>query len=192
MPLLLLLTAMGCSMLQGEEPHHRPTQGQVQPPSTTGATSAAGGHASISLGAVTGAPGQDVNLVATLRAAGAHVAGTQNDLTFDPVNVSMGASGKPSCRVNSAIGKGASAFSLRPVGCQGNGCTSVRALVFSMDNTDPIPDGAVLYTCTLHISPSAPPGQYQLKASGVTLSTPAGQKLPNASASDGVLTVTKH
>jgi len=124
-----------------------------------------------------------------LQSAGARVAGTQNDLTFDAANVSMGTSGKPSCRVNAAIGKGATAFAFRPYGCQGAACATVRALVLAMDNTDPIPDGAALYTCTLHISPSAPPGQYRVSVGGVILSTPAGQKVPNGTGGDGVVTV---
>lgn len=182
----LLMATMGCSLLQGGQARRPQDQGQVSPPSTT---SAAGARPSIVLGTATGAPGQDVTLVATLRSAGTHVAGTENDLTFDAVNVSIATGGKPSCRANAAIGKGATAFAARPNGCQGTACTTVRALVFSMDNSDLIPDGAALYTCTLHISPSAPPGQYRIKTGGVTLSTPAGQKVPNASGSDGVVIV---
>ena len=184
--LLLLMTTMGCSLLQAGQERLPQTQGQVPPPSTT---SGAGARPSIVLGSATGAPGQDVALVATLQSAGTRVAGTQNDLIFDAVNVSLAASGKPSCRVNAAIGKGGTAFSLRPTGCQGAACTTVRALVLAMDNTDPIPDGSVLYTCTLHISPSAPPGQYRIRIGGVVLSTPTGQEVPNATGSDGMLVV---
>ncbi len=180
--LLFMTTTMGCSLPQGGQ--SRPTQ---VPP--TSAASAAGGRPSIVLGTATGAPGQDVTVVATLQSSGAHVAGTQNDLTFDAAHVSLGTSSKPSCRVNGAIGKGATAFSFRPSGCQGAACTTVRALVLAVDNTDPIPDGAALYTCTLHISPSAPPGQYRISVGGVILSTPAGQKVPNATGNDGVVTV---
>lgn len=184
--LLLLMTMTGCSFLQAGQERPPQTQGRVPPPSTT---SVAGARPSIVLGTVTGAPGQDVALVATLQSAGTQVAGTENDLTFDAVHVSLAVSGKPSCRVNAAIGKGATAFSLRPHGCQGAACTTVRALVLAMDNTDPIPDGAALYTCTLHISPSAPPGQYRISVGAVVLSTPAGQMVPNATGSDGMLVV---
>ena len=183
--LLLLMTTMGCSLLQGGQASYRQTPGQA-PPSTTSAT---GDRPSIVLGTATGAPGQDVTLTATLRSAGTQVAGTQNDLTFDARNVSLGAGAKPSCRVNAAIGKGATAFSLLPRGCQGSACTTVRALVFAVDNTDPIPDGAPLYTCTLHISPSAAPGQYRIRVGGVILSSSSGQKVPNGPGGDGVLIV---
>jgi len=181
--LFVLLTATGCSFLQAE-------QGR-QPSSapSSSAAGAAGGHPAIVLSATSGAPGQDVTVVATLHAAGNQVAGTQNDLSFDGASVSLGAGGKPSCRVNGAIGKGATAFSFRPSGCQGAACSTLRALVLAMDNTDPIPDGATLYTCTVHISPSARPGQYHLKLEGVILSTPSGQKVANATGADGVLTV---
>lgn len=184
--LLLLMATMGCSLPQVGQERPQQTQGQVLPPSTT---SVAGARPSIVLGTATAVPGQDVALVATLQSAGTQVAGTQNDLTFDAVHVSLAASGKPNCRANAAIGKGATAFSLRPTGCQGAACTTVRALVFAMDNTDPIPDGAALYTCTLHISPSAPPGQYRIRIGGVVLSTPAGQEVPNAIGRDGMLVV---
>jgi hypothetical protein len=184
--LLLLMTMMGCSLLQAGQQSPAQSQQQVPPPSTT---SVAGAHPSIVLGTATGAPGQDVALVATLQAAGTQVAGTQNDLTFDAVHVSLAANGKPSCRVNAAIGKGATAFSLRPHGCQGAACTTVRALVLAVDNTDPIPDGATLYTCTLHISPSTPAGQYRISIGGVVLSTPAGQIVPHATGRDGMLVV---
>lgn len=181
--MLLVMTTMGCSFLQGEVARRQPTHGQV----------AAGGSPSIGLGTATGSPGQDVTLVATLHSAGNQVAGTQNDVSFDAANVSLATSGKPSCRVNGAIGKGATAFSLRPNGCQGSACNTVRALVLSVDNTDPIPDGSALYTCTLHISPSAAAGQYRVKVGGVILSTSSGQKVQNATASDGVLIVSaKH
>jgi hypothetical protein len=185
--LLLLMTTTGCSLLQAGQERTPQTQGQVSPPSTT--SRAGAGGPSIVLGTATGAPGQDVPLVATLQSAGTQVAGTQNDLTFDAVHVSLAASGKPSCRVNAAIGKGSTAFSLRPNGCQGAACTTVRALVLAMDNTDPIPDGATLYTYTLHISPSAPPGQYRISIGGVVLSTLAGQMVPNATGNDGMLIV---
>ena len=184
--LLLPVTMVGCALLQTGQERAPQTQGQV-PPSDK--TSVGGARPSIVLGTATGSPGQDVALVATLQSAGSQVAGTQNDLTFDAVHVSLATGGKPSCRVNPAIGKGATAFSLRPNGCQGAACTMVRALVLAMDNTDPIPDGAALYTCTLHISPSAPPGQYRISIGGVVLSTPAGQMVPNATGSDGVLVV---
>lgn len=178
---LLLLTA-GCALLQ--------PQSQVRTPApTTTATTGASGHPTLVVGTATGTPGQDVALTVSLQAAGAKVAGTENDLNFDAANVSFGAGGKPSCRVNPAIGKGGTAFSFRPNGCKGTACATARALVLAMDNTDPIPDGAALYTCTVHISPSAPPGQYRIRISGVVLSTPAGQVVPNAAGNDGVVII---
>ncbi len=178
---LLLLLTTGCAFLQ--------PQSQVQTPAPTTATTSAGGHPAIVVGTVSGAPGQDVLLTVTLQAAGAKVAGTENDLNFDAANVSLGTGGKPSCRVNPAIEKGGTAFAFRPTGCKGTACATARALVLAMDNTDPIADGAALYTCTVHISPSAPPGQYRIRVSGVVLSTPAGQVVPNAAGSDGMVSV---
>jgi len=182
--LFVLVTTAGCDFLQAGQ-GTRPQSSQIPAASTGGA---GGGHPSIVLGSASGAPGQDVNVTAVLHTGGNQVAGTQNDLSFDAGTASMG-SGKPTCRVNGSLGKAASAFSLRPPGCQGSACSAVRALVLAVDNVDPIPDGSTLYTCTVHISQSAKPGQYPLKVGGVILSTPSGQKVGNAGGSDGVLTV---
>jgi len=71
--------------------------------------------------------------------ANAEVAGLQCDISY-PANapIAAKANGKPDCTVNPDIDKDATSFAFRPSGCSGNQCSSVRALVLSGDNVDPI------------------------------------------------------
>lgn len=126
------------------------------------------------LSAVSGAPGSEVEVTAALSTDGALVSGVQNDIGFDPVKVSIVSTpeGLPDCRVNPAIHKDATTFTFLPEGCDGVGCTSVQARVFSPDNVDVIPDGSVLYVCTLSIAPDAF-GRIPLPATDVLVSAPA-------------------
>ena len=126
----------------------------------------------------------------TLRTGTAQVAATQNDLSFDSGNIPIAtrASGKPDCTVNPDIGKEGASFVFEPVGCSGTACTSVRALVISILNTDAIPDGSVLYTCKVNISANAPFVTYPLTVSGVVTSDAIGNQIP-ATGTNGSLTV---
>jgi hypothetical protein len=147
--------------------------------------------ASIALSKISGDPGARVTFAATLQSKGAAVAGAQNDIAFDSVNAPIAATGdgKPDCTVNPSIGKAATVFGFLPNGCSGAACTGMRAIVLSMSNTDPIPDGSMLYECTVSIAPQAPPGLYPLAIVGVTLSDPLGQQVPNVAGSDGTILV---
>jgi MYXO-CTERM domain-containing protein len=140
----------------------------------------------IRLNRVTAMAGQTVVISATLSTDGSDVAGTQNDFSFDPANIPVGrtAAGRPNCAVNPAIGKEATAFSFQPAGCAPEACTAVRALVLSISNTDPIPDGSVLYTCNIEVAAGAPDGTYPLAVSGVILSSPAGTRVCGTGAAD--------
>lgn len=150
------------------------------------------GRPAVVLDKVSGAPGQTVSFSATLRTGGATVAGAQNDIQFDPANTPLASksAGKPQCAVNPAIGKNATAFSLRPNECSGRACTGMRALVLSITDTRPIADGSVLYTCTVRIPSAAQPGTYPLAISAVAMSTPDGQEVPRATGIAGAITVT--
>jgi len=114
------------------------------------------------VGSAAGTPGQVVSFSVTLGAAGQDVAGTLNDIVFDPSTpIAVTAFGKPDCTVNSSLGKDVSGFSFLPSGCTpGVDCTSARALVagFNVNPFGSIPDGAVLYTCNVQISATAMAG----------------------------------
>jgi hypothetical protein len=145
---------------------------------------------SLDVGSATGAHGDTVAFSVFLKTNGQPVAGTQNDLLFDPtVSVAARANGRPDCTVNPDIDKNATAFTFISMGCQpGVDCKGMRALVIATDNSDPIPDAAVLYTCKVAIASSTAPGSYPLFASGVVASDPAGGRLL-ATGNAGTITV---
>jgi len=136
-----------------------------------------------------GDPGTPVTFTVTLNAQGASVAGTQSDIAFDPANIPVAAkaNGHPNCTVNPDISKGATSFAFRPNACTGAACTAVRALVLATDNTDPIPDGSVLFTCTVDIAATAS-GTFPLTQTGIILSDPNGVKVTPATSVDGSVT----
>ena len=146
--------------------------------------------ASLDVGSVTGVRGDAVQFDVSLRTAGQPVAGTQNDLFFDPaVSVVAQANGRPDCGVNPDIDKGSTAFAFIPAGCRpGVDCVGLRAIVISTDNNAPIPDNSVLYTCKVLIAANTSPGSYVLGVAGVVASDPMGNRLPIISNS-GELTV---
>src|SRR5262249_39110214 len=104
--------------------------------------------ASIIVGSATGQPGTGVLFNVTLDTE-ANVAGTQNDVAFQPqARIRSKDGGEPDCAVNPAIDKGDSTFAFLPDGCTpGVDCTSVRALILSFGNLNPIPSGSILYSC---------------------------------------------
>ena len=92
-------------------------------------------------------------------APGQSVAGLQNDIVFSANAPVAAAANHPDCSVNPAINKGFTSFAFQPPGCTPQvSCTGMRAVVISLSNTNPIPDGSVLYTCNVAISPSAADG----------------------------------
>lgn len=133
---------------------------------------------SVAVGSATGALGTQVTFDVTLNTGGASVAGLQLDIGFDPSTpVAAQPNGRPNCTVNPAIDKGGTSFSFQPSGCTTTSCTRVRVLVLSVSNTDPIPDGSVLFTCKVNIAPSALLGRYPLTCSGSLASNPSGGSL---------------
>ena len=148
--------------------------------------------ASIVISTATAVPGNDVSVEATLHTLGAPIAGTQNDITFDiGAAIVAAANGRPDCAVNPLIGKPSTGFSFFPHGCTPSvDCTMVRALVLSVDNVDPIPDGAVLYTCTVRIGDRTPPGSYPLTVSQQLASDPDGNQIALGGVDGGVVVTT--
>ncbi len=118
----------------------------------------------ITIGSATGAPGQTITVPVGFNAMGQSIAAVQNDITFASTTpIAAGEFGRPACAVSN-INKEATSFAFLPSGCSGSDCTGVRAIVFSMMNIDPIPDG-ILYTCTVHITAGAPNGEFPLVCS---------------------------
>jgi hypothetical protein len=71
--------------------------------------------------------------------------------------------------VNPEILKSAG-FGFEPFGCTpGRTCTWVRVLILSLSDFDAIPDGSLLYTCQIGISPRARVGPHELGVFNVVL-----------------------
>ena len=149
------------------------------------------GHPAMQIGTASGALGQQVSFAVMLHTGSAQVAGAQNDIAFDGINIRIAAkaNGHPDCTVNADINKGATSFAFRPNGCTGTACTSIRALVLATDNVDPIADGSVLYTCTANVAAGAADGQYPLSISGVILEDPSGNQIPGSTGISGMIVV---
>lgn len=130
----------------------------------------AGDPVRIALGVATGSAGAQVSIAATLHANGNVVAGTQNDIAFDPLAPIVSCAKEPG---------GKDVFvGFQPPGCTpGEDCTAVRLLVLSLTDVDPIPDGSVLYRCTVAINHTAPDGTYPLLSSAEGAATPDGEAI---------------
>jgi YVTN family beta-propeller protein len=125
----------------------------------------------LSMNRVSGRAGEQITLTATLHANGWQVAGTQNDLHFEPDLIDATSL---RCRRNPAIDKEATVFSSEISGVD----VHLRALVLSLENTNSILDGAVLYACTVRLAVNALPGAYVVGIDNLGASTPDGEAIP--------------
>ena len=99
------------------------------------------------------------------------VAGTQNDLAFDPTIFSLQQS---DCVINPAIGPGTDTDKTLSTAISG---ATLRAIVVALDNVNVIPSGD-LYTCAFHIAASAAIGDYQITNSNLVAAAADGTRLP--------------
>lgn len=132
---------------------------------------------------VRGAPGESVALDVSLTdvPAGVSIAGLQNDLYFDPTQVTFAATAqkRPDCVANPAIGKEATVFGFLPPGCFDHAsCTGVRAIVLSYEDSSAIPSGSLLYTCNVSIAASAEAGATDMLCLMALGSDPEGHAIP--------------
>jgi MYXO-CTERM domain-containing protein len=99
------------------------------------------------------------------------VAGTQNDLQFDTgiftvtqtdcaINPAIGADTEPGKQLDAAVSDG-----------------RLRALILSLDNTNPIPAGD-LYTCAFHVAAETALGNYEIVNTNLVASSPTGERFP--------------
>ncbi len=140
---------------------------------------------------VTAAPGDTLAVAITLRTMGQVVVATQNDLGFGSrTPVIRLPNDAPDCFVNPAIDKEAALFAFQPPGCgTTTPCTGVRAVVVSLANLDPIPDGAVVYTCRIAVPSTAPAGTDTLSVDDVVLVDEEANEIPGAAGTDGSVVV---
>jgi len=143
------------------------------------------------VGTAYGAPGTTVGVDVTLSAPGNEsVVTTQNCIGLThAAPVIADAGGNPTCAVNPAIHKDASSFVFTPSGCTvGVDCAQACASIFALDNMDPIPDGATLYSCALRIADDTESDRYPLVCSEPVASDPDGKRL-GAQCTDGTVDV---
>jgi hypothetical protein len=188
---LLLLSAAialpACELMEPTRPKRK--MDEIPPPKVATREAGKTGKPTLELTGAQGKRGETVSVSAKLGAGGARIAGTQNDIVFDPTRIAIArdSSGKPACAANRQLQKDATAFSFLPKDC-GNNCTTVRALVLSLSNVEPIPDDSVLYTCRVQIRPEAASGAYRLKVTRVGFSDPTGRAI-DGGGDDAVITV---
>lgn len=144
---------------------------------------------SIIVGSAVGEPGAAISFPVSL-ATDAEVAGVQVDIAFDPdTPILPDSEDEPNCRVNPSIDKSGTSFAYQPAGCTpGEDCTGVRAIVLSLSNLDPIPDGSQLFTCTVTVATDAEAGDYPLVCSNPGAGDPNGDRL-GTDCTDGAITV---
>jgi hypothetical protein len=132
--------------------------------------------AAVAAGAASGLRGAAVAFPVTLQAVG--MTGVQVDIAYDSVNTPVAAKpdGTPDCAAP-AGGKPAS-FAFLPSGCVGAACSSIRAVVVSTGDQNPIPDGSTLFTCTVRIPSTAAIGVYVLFVQNVGITTADGLRVP--------------
>jgi YVTN family beta-propeller protein len=199
----LSAVAINGTVIVGTPPGATPIPTHTRPPSTATPTPTAAptqvptptidlAHAvAVQISTATGSAGQRVQFRVNLDTKGFDVSGVQNDIIFDPhTAVAARVNGKPDCTVNPAIDKSATGFAFQPPSCTLSGdCTRMRAIVLATDNNDPIPDGAVLYTCNVDITSNAAPGSYKLENIEVVASSPTGNRISSVG-TDGQVVVT--
>jgi hypothetical protein len=124
----------------------------------------------IDVGSTNGLPGSTVTFQVKLNTQGSAVGGTTNDISFDPVTPIT------ACEVNPVFAA-LSNVGFLPTGCSpGVNCTGVRAVMLVFGGS--IPNGSVLYTCTVQIAASAVLGSsFPLTCSDATSSTPNAMPL---------------
>jgi hypothetical protein len=182
----MLLALPACPLAAPVAPAHAPDASAAVP-------RPASDMPSIELSRVHAAPGAVATVSATLSSAGAAIVGAQNDIVFDPglVAVAATAAGKPDCTANPQIQKPGTAFSFLPPGCRSGiaeSCIGVRALVLSLSDVTPIPNGSVLYSCRLQVASKVTSGTAKLSVRRVGFSGPTGQAIDGVGV-DGAIAI---
>ncbi len=115
---------------------------------------------------IQGKAGEIKNLAAKLITHGAPIVEIENLLNFDSAVTRILAlhDGTPNCSVNQNIDIAQAVFEFLPLGCRGQACSQVRAIV---ETVNPIIDGAQLFTCKVRINSDTPTGIYQVVANAL-------------------------
>ncbi|MGH7787586.1 MAG: hypothetical protein ACRERC_12005, partial [Candidatus Binatia bacterium] len=129
----------------------------------------------VELGTVAGRPGDRVTFGATVDTGGEQLGGVQVDVTISGAGlVPVGAGGSPDCRIGGGLpaGEADASFHFADWLCSGGDCSVLRAVVAALRSE--IPDGSLLFTCSLDIAADAAPGEYGLSCDHTFASRPSG------------------
>ncbi len=144
---------------------------------------ATGWAATLEVDSVEARRGEAVEVSIVLHTDGDDVAGTENVIGFEEGVSPL------DCWRNPALDREATFFSFWPSFCRpGVDCNSLKALVFSFSNLDPLPDDATLYTCSIRVSPEADATEHLLDCRDAGGSTPEGEPIETGCV-DGVVVV---
>lgn len=126
-------------------------------------------------------PGDPVDVCIWMSGGNNDVAGVQMDLTWDPSCMVPAAGGnRPRCRSNPDTGK--------TVQSAPRGASTVRAIMLSFSDVDPIPDGE-LFCCQFQVTNSPPTGQCTVGFSNLIASTPTGTRTDARGGTGGAVMV---
>jgi hypothetical protein len=169
-------------------PTRTPTRTRTPTPTPTPSPTASATHSptptvlaapGVAVGTTQGVRGRQTSIPVFLQARGNRVAALQLDLGYDSrsIRIRSNSGGEPNCVVNPDIHKPATAFGFVPAGCDGAECVGVRAIVLSVDNVRPIPEGASLFRCTIEVPSATTAGSYPVVPQQVILSGPTGEQI---------------
>lgn len=140
----------------------------------------------IELSTGSGVAGDSIEVGISLHTKAHDVGGIQIDIQADPpLAIGITEAGRPDCWRNTDLNKDYTVYAF-PARADGQ-WNYMRALVLSLTNVDAIPDGALLFTCRVHIDADAEPGDYQLLASRLLGGTPQGEEIAAVSSGGLVL-----
>ncbi|MBX3025804.1 hypothetical protein KF840_12930 [bacterium] len=144
----------------------------------------------VTIGAASGARSDIVWLPVQFESGGEAVAAVDMILALpdDGAEVLRNGRGDPACAVEPGIDKGSSVFRFLPAGCGAESatpCRALRALILSLYDVDPIPDGP-LFTCRMRITASQV-GVVPVACESAAAGSPDQRLLPVACGGGGVI-----
>jgi hypothetical protein len=148
-------------------------------PKPTATTTPSAGIADLTflIGSAIGMQGESTTFDVVLQTS-VEVIETQNDIMLGPeLRIASEDLGQLRCAVNPDIDKDETSFTLH---CDEPNVCTLRTLVRSFDNVDPIPNGSTLYTCDIEIAHTAADGTYPLACAISSAIDPDGTRLSTA------------
>jgi YVTN family beta-propeller protein len=147
-------------------------------PTLTHTPPANGEEVLVRAGSTTVRPGDIALLQITLETNGNLPARVENLLRIQPPVYFRSASGSIDCVRNATIGKNRTVFVGQPARCSPRSCEALRVTVDASDNTEPIDDGSLLYSCRVDVPFDAPQGTYLIEVLAASSTDPEGSNLP--------------